>query len=560
MSQSNSTDITLEATVSIPGCYVSVIGVTDTGMVRDHNEDSFLIADLSARNTGVRPEVVRHRVDHYGSLFMVADGMGGGAAGEVASQMAVSHVYHQFTEGLRSILHLDKNQFAQQLRKAVEYANSAIFRESRNNPEYKGMGTTISAAALFKGILFIAQIGDSRAYLIRNGAIKQVTKDQSLVNKLLDAGLITEEEAENHENKNVILQALGVNEKVEVILSTIDLRLNDILVICSDGLSGLVKAEEICQVVLAAPAQETACSTLISMANQRGGHDNITVIVACFDGDALPQASAEDSVEYRVFAEEQNIIPATESKPVVSAETNQTDELVLPAPPKPNPFRWSLLAVVAFPIFLLLLVGGWIYFSGPAPIPTKILPSMPTTAVIQSSSTSMTIPEPKKGDSDTMGREIAKPSVSVTGEKNSPLIRNVITTPVGNRSTRLKTSVSEKKAMGTNTKGKTAPAVEAVETQVDKEPGSSAEIPVVPVEIQTDPPEWLKFLKISQKGVEFFPPLNLKPGFYKLTLLVEGTVRVLPDLEVTAGGKNLITIKVDPTDGGVIGVARRVEP
>ena len=280
---------------------VSVFGSTNVGVVRTHNEDNFLVADLTAGLCNLQPEVRNHNVGRCGSLFMVADGMGGGAAGEVASQLAVSTVYDYFLGQVRASDHLAKSAFARKLQQSVQYTNSVIYQESQKKPAYTGMGTTISAAGFLEGTLYVAQVGDSRAYLIRRDAIKQVTKDQSLVNKLLDAGLITEEEAETHENKNVILQALGVSDTVDVVLSSIDLCQNDVLILCSDGLSGLVKPNEIRKVVASVPDQVPACHTLIDMANKRGGYDNITVIIALFTGNALLTASPEDTVEYTLF-------------------------------------------------------------------------------------------------------------------------------------------------------------------------------------------------------------------------------------------------------------------
>lgn len=284
-----------------PNFLVSVFGSTNVGVVRSHNEDNFLVADLTAELCNLQPEVRNHKIGNRGSLFMVADGMGGGAAGEVASQLAINTVYEHLLEQVKSIEILDKLTFARKLKEAVEHTNSVIHQESRSNSAYKGMGTTISAAGFLGGTLYLAQVGDSRAYLVRRDTIKQVTKDQSLVNKLLDAGLITEEEAETHENKNVILQALGVSETVDVVVSSIDLRRDDALVLCSDGLSGLVKAEEIRQVVDSCHDQVAACRALIDMANQRGGYDNITVIIARFAGDKLLPAAPEDVIEYTLF-------------------------------------------------------------------------------------------------------------------------------------------------------------------------------------------------------------------------------------------------------------------
>ncbi len=557
-------DTALDVTVSIPGCFVNVFGMTDTGMVRGHNEDNFLIADLSARNTGVRPEVTHHRVEHFGSLFMVADGMGGGAAGEVASQMAVSHVYHQFSEELRTLPHLDKNIFVQKLKKAVEYANGAIFQESRNNPEFKGMGTTTSAAGLLKGSLFIAQVGDSRAYLVRNKTIKQITKDQSLVNKLLDAGLITEEEAENHENKNVILQALGVNEKVEVIVSTIDLRLNDTLIICSDGLSGLVKAEEISQVVQSAPSQEDACRTLIGMANQRGGHDNITVIIARFDGEALPPAQPQDTIEYRLFSESSPppAEPAVKPAPAPAVRPPESVPQPAPSPAGPaKPFRWSLLAAIAFPILVLLAVVVWVYLSDAERKPASVKSTESTMAPSRVQPPATTVPPAAPSSTAAEPKPLSAAPAVGAGAPDSAPRKGDGPAPGGTDAVRARPAPVDKKPRPKtgSAKGKSTPALEAIETQAEGGGKEDPDAAAVEVEIRTDPPELMKLLRISRNGSEVALASRMKPGLYKLTLPVEGTLRTLPDMDITPGGKNFILVRVDPL-GGDASIDRRVEP
>lgn len=304
-----------------PAAYeVSVFGSTNIGVVRTQNEDNFLVADLTAGRCSLQPEVRRHIIGDRGSLFMVADGMGGGAAGEVASQLAINQVYERLLSEVRSSRKLDKKTFACKLRESVLHANRVIFDQSRSKPAYQGMGTTISACGFLGGTLYLAQVGDSRAYLVRNHTIKQVTKDQSLVNKLLEAGLITEEEAETHENKNVILQAVGVCETMDVVLSWIDLFRKDSLILCSDGLSGLVKPDEIREVVESEPDLMAACRTLINLANARGGYDNVTVIIAHFSGEALPVASPEDVIEYTLFEKSPNETAQIQDSPTAPAE------------------------------------------------------------------------------------------------------------------------------------------------------------------------------------------------------------------------------------------------
>jgi protein phosphatase len=178
-------------------------------------------------------------------------------------------------------------RFAFRMKEAGELANGEQFTYAREHPEVRGMGTTVTAAGVYGVDLYLAQIGDSRAYLIRDGRASQLTRDQSLTQRLVDAGELTEEEAEHSERRNIILQALGPDANVKVDLSHQALREGDVLVICSDGLSGLVKREEIGEAVGQHPSLADLCGSLIDLANSRGGPHNITVEAARFGGDGL---------------------------------------------------------------------------------------------------------------------------------------------------------------------------------------------------------------------------------------------------------------------------------
>lgn len=280
---------------------VHVFGRTDVGRTREHNEDAFVVADLSTDNATLQPEVRTHVAGPKGSLFMVADGMGGAAAGEIASAMAVDTVLGQ----LRSAWIADRaggaETFVRALKAAAKSANEQINTFATSHPEYRGMGTTATIAGLLGDTLYLAQVGDSRAYLVRNGVARQITKDQSLMQKLIEAGELTEEEAEHSERRNIILQALGPEPTVKIDLTHQAVRRGDTLVLCSDGLSGLVNKDEIAEVVRTQPDLMAACKTLIDMANANGGPDNITVIIARFDGAGLQPAAEDDAVGHRVF-------------------------------------------------------------------------------------------------------------------------------------------------------------------------------------------------------------------------------------------------------------------
>lgn len=273
---------------------------TDIGMVRHGNEDNFLVVDLSnaetwtAENTNLPSKLLEFSQGHYGAVFAVSDGMGGALAGEVASQMAVSAVRDRMLQ-FQATPSFSAFAFHERLRLAIEQANFLVNQESQNNLEYSGMGATFTAAGIDGDKAYFAQVGDSRCYLVRNGKIAQVTKDQSLVSQLVEAGHITEEEAEQHTYKNVILQALGAQPRVNVIVDRIRLRRGDIILLCSDGLSGKVKGIEMLKVINEHPNDsKTCCEALIKWANDRGGEDNITVLIAHIKGDGLEEPTPED--------------------------------------------------------------------------------------------------------------------------------------------------------------------------------------------------------------------------------------------------------------------------
>ncbi len=214
---------------------VSVFGKTDLGRTREHNEDTFLVADLSTGNASLQPEVRRHDIGPRGSLFMVADGMGGAAAGELASAMAADLIYRHMATAWATDTDNSPDQFAYRMREAVELANGQIYSYAREHPEVRGMGTTVTAAGVFGSELYLTQIGDSRAYLVRGTEAVQLTKDQSLMQRLVDAGELTPDEAEQSERRNIILQALGPDPRVKVDLTHQPLRRDDTLILCSDG-------------------------------------------------------------------------------------------------------------------------------------------------------------------------------------------------------------------------------------------------------------------------------------------------------------------------------------
>lgn len=286
-----------------PNIKILLHAQTNIGMVRHGNEDNFLVVDLgtaetwTAENAEAPPgNLTDFKQGHYGTVIAVSDGMGGALAGEVASQMAASAVRDRMLQ-FQAVPSFAQYPFHERLRLCIEQANLLINVESQNNVEYTGMGATFTAAGLEGDIAYFAQVGDSRCYMIRQGKISQVTKDQSLVSQLVEAGHITEEEAESHTYKNVILQALGAQPRVNVIVDRIRLRKNDMLLLCSDGLSGKMKGPEMLKIVIENPDITSATNALIKLANERGGEDNITVVIARFDGEGLLDPQPDDPMK-----------------------------------------------------------------------------------------------------------------------------------------------------------------------------------------------------------------------------------------------------------------------
>lgn len=277
---------------------VTLFGKTDVGQIREHNEDNFVVADLSTATRLLTTENHQTMLGGRGLLLGVCDGMGGAAAGEVASKLAVDLIF----SSLSSASVHSPDDLAYGLVQAVEAAGKKIYQEARSDRSRRGMGTTSTVAALMNERLFLGQVGDSRAYILRGEKLVQVTRDQSLVNQLIEAGQLTEEEAETFEHNNIILQALGTAETVQVDLTSVELKRGDILMLCSDGLSGMVKDAEIKSILLTTNDPKRACEELVERANAAGGHDNITVVVARFDGSQLaPLSPTDEPLTYKKY-------------------------------------------------------------------------------------------------------------------------------------------------------------------------------------------------------------------------------------------------------------------
>jgi protein phosphatase len=277
--------------------------------------------------------------------------MGGAAAGELASAMAADLIYRHMATAWANDEAGTAARFAYRMKEAVELANTEIYAYAREHPEVRGMGTTVTAAGIFGNHLYLTQIGDSRAYLVRGVEAIQLTKDQSLMQRLVDAGELTEDEAEQSERRNIILQALGPDPRVKVDLTYQSIRRGDTLILCSDGLSGLVRREEFATLARQHADPPALCAALIDLANARGGPDNITVITARFDGDALPEPDGIEGVGYQTYQmpglQGDGASPTADSLPPGSSES------VLPLERLRN---LGLIAILLGVLILLLAV------------------------------------------------------------------------------------------------------------------------------------------------------------------------------------------------------------
>lgn len=242
---------------------MKVCGLTDNGLSRENNQDSLFVSDI---------------VDL--PLFIVADGMGGHNAGEIASNIAVETIKEKFIEN-KEILNFKEN-IIKTIKDSVYEANRKIYFKSLTTPECSGMGTTLTMSYIYDKEIYIGHIGDSRAYFIKNSKIQQITEDDSLVNELIKNGSITPEEAKTHPQRNVITKALGTSIDIEIDIQTIEYKADDILIICSDGLSNMVKESNVLNIIKSEDDISLSCENLVGLAKENGGSDNITLIIIKF--------------------------------------------------------------------------------------------------------------------------------------------------------------------------------------------------------------------------------------------------------------------------------------
>ncbi len=348
---------------------LDVAQLTDVGRKREHNEDN--MAFVIPKD----PLVMTNK----GALFIVADGMGGHAAGEVASEIAVDTVSNMYYQD-------DSDDVAVSLLRAIRRANASIHQRSAENMLRTGMGTTCVAAVLRGNMAYIANVGDSRAYLLRGSQVKQISQDHSWVAEQVRAGLLTEDQARTHAQRNVITRCLGTQAEVDVDVFHEELNEGDSLVLCTDGLSGLVSDEELLRIVDQFVPQESVYH-LVERANENGGPDNITAIVARVQevdeeppGVRCPvgvggREKSEDTVILGMFSDAplgtsvNNVEERISSAPLRLSSgplTSSPDSITAPQPAlvKPQSGRGRLfyptLALIA--LLVITLAGGGVSF------------------------------------------------------------------------------------------------------------------------------------------------------------------------------------------------------
>ncbi|MCR4658637.1 MAG: Stp1/IreP family PP2C-type Ser/Thr phosphatase [Lachnospiraceae bacterium] len=236
---------------------MKIYAKTDIGRRRDMNQDSYFFCEMPLGNLP--------------NLFVVADGMGGHSAGDYASLCTVRTIEH---EAMMS----EDTEPVRIMKGAIEAANAEVHKKALEDESYSGMGTTVVAGCVIDDILYVANVGDSRLYII-NDEIMQITKDHSLVEEMVRSGELSKDEARSHPDRNIITRAVGVLDDIDIDFFEVDLREGDILLLCSDGLTNMVEEEEILKIVSESEDLKGCADRLIKMANHNGGKDNVTVIL-----------------------------------------------------------------------------------------------------------------------------------------------------------------------------------------------------------------------------------------------------------------------------------------
>jgi protein phosphatase len=327
---------------------ITVAGKSDRGLVRTGNEDSF-------------------RVDTENNLFIVCDGMGGHQAGEVASKEACEIMSYGFTQAAEQMVSDPALQLSAQfpprgdlLIKSIRLANLSVYIRSRSRSEYSGMGTTVVAAAIDDSVINIAHVGDSRAYRLDGNGLRPLTTDHSWVSELKQSGQFSAVEAEQIVGKNVITRALGVNKRVEVDFRADRLRAGEIYILCTDGLCGYADDSDIYAAAKSCDKDvQKIVDTLIQLANDRGGQDNVTVIAIRVD-EVPEETSAPETSPVTIGIEsDEALMRENEILEGLTKRAERTQEVAIQLAQREKGFSLALL----FAIFIIIAVLA-IYFVG----------------------------------------------------------------------------------------------------------------------------------------------------------------------------------------------------
>ena len=284
--------------------HVEVSARTDRGLRRATNEDAYLVFRtgrfLQRIQSSVPESEIESRYDAAGHIMAVADGMGGAAAGEVASREALTEAFRLILRSPKWLLTLDDpltreaeiRSFFERTRGYIAGMHAALVQRAASDPSVAGMGTTVTVAYSVGLDLFVAHVGDSRAYVYRDGAMQHVTRDHTYAQRLAESGAISQEEAERHPGRHMLTSVVGGSGgAIQGDMYHVSLKLGDSVLVCTDGLTGVLRDEEIAGVLQSAPSCDDACDALVALTLERGAPDNVTVIVARYSAPAPPTAA-----------------------------------------------------------------------------------------------------------------------------------------------------------------------------------------------------------------------------------------------------------------------------
>ena len=272
-----------------------VFARTEVGCARERNEDSFLVLNLATGESGLQPQARIQPLEPPGTIVGVCDGMGGAAAGDVAARIALDSLDRVMRERA-PVVDVDAAEAA--LLCVVTTANRAVLDHAKANIDKRGMGTTMTAAALFGPDVVVVQVGDSRSYVKRGNMLQQITMDQNVVGQMIATGRLSPEQARTAKQRNMLLEAIGVQERVGPDIVRVRVQSGDTLLLCSDGLTGPLEDRKVLELLIAHPDPVRACRALTEAACAHGGPDNVTVAIARVMGDPGDSFAPEGPVQF----------------------------------------------------------------------------------------------------------------------------------------------------------------------------------------------------------------------------------------------------------------------